>query len=98
MAEQTHGPMEETKQARLLAVAIQNAGISLGALWLRYFSVGGTAGELEVEAYLHAAFSLPALQRDVLAHAANELIDEIPPLPRAPYSQNLMTGVPWLED
>jgi len=79
-------PLDESKQARLLAVAIDRAGITAGELWLRYFSIGGSAGEYEVEAYLHGLHSLPVLQRDLLAHAANELIDELPPIPRAPYS------------
>jgi hypothetical protein len=46
-------------------------------------------GEYEVDAYIQSLFSLPAGQRDLLAHAANELIDELPPLPRAPYLQDL---------
>jgi hypothetical protein len=82
-------PLDESKQAQLLAVAIGRAGITAGELWLRYFSIGGSAGEYEVEAYLHGLHSLPVLQRDLLAHAANELIDELPPIPRAPYSDAL---------
>jgi hypothetical protein len=82
-------PLDESKQARLLALAIGRAGITSGELWLRYFSIGGSAGEYEVEAYLHGLHSLPVLQRDLLAHAANELIDELPPIPRAPYSDAL---------
>lgn len=78
--------MDEGEQARLLGVALGRAGLTTGELWARYFSIGGSAGEYEAEAYLHGLRSLPALQRDLLAHAANELIDEIPPLPRAPFS------------
>jgi len=81
--------MDESKQAQLLALAISRADITAGELWLRYFSIGGSAGEYEVEAYLHGLHSLPVLQRDLLAHAANELIDELPPIPRAPYSDTL---------
>ncbi|WP_336714842.1 hypothetical protein [Arthrobacter sp. USHLN218] len=84
--------MEENEQARLLVLAIEQAGISAGQLWLRYFGLGGSAGEYEVEAYLHELHSLPALQRDLLAHAANELIDQLPPRPRAPYSDQHPTG------
>jgi len=80
--------MEEGEQARQLAAAVGHAAITAGELWLRYFSIGGRAGEYEVEAYLHGLHSLPVLQRDLLAQAANELIDELPPLPRAPYSDS----------
>jgi len=69
----------------MLRSALQAAGISVGDLWLHYFSLGGAVGEYEVEAYLQGLLALPALQRDLLAMAANELIEELP-RPRAPYS------------
>ncbi len=73
-------------QRLLLLRAVRHAHISSSELWLHYFAIGGDAGEYEVEAYLHGSFTLPPLQRDLLAHAANELIDDRPPPPRAPYS------------
>lgn len=79
----------EQDQCRLLSRALTCAGISTGELWLRYFSIGGNAGEYEVDAYIQSILSLPSNDRDLLAHAANELIDEIPPLPRAPYLEDL---------
>jgi hypothetical protein len=75
----------EEEQRRLLAEAVRYSRITVGDLWLRYFSLAGDAGEYEVDAYLNGSLSLPALQRDLLAQAANELIDEQPPPPRAPY-------------
>jgi hypothetical protein len=75
----------EPEQRAMLRSALQAAGISVGDLWLHYFSLGGAVGEYEVEAYLQGLLALPALQRDLLAMAANELIEEIP-RPRAPYS------------
>ena len=72
----------------MLRSAVQSAGISVGDLWLHYFSLGGAVGEYEVEAYLQGLLALPALQRDLLAMAANELIDE-KPQPRAPYADQL---------
>lgn len=77
-----------TGQARGLRDAVTRAGIGVGRLWLHYFSIGGEADELEVDAYLHHSLALPRLQRDLLAHAANELIDELP-RPRAPYAEDL---------
>ena len=77
------------EQARLLLEVIGRAGIEGKHLWFHYFTLGGHAGEVEVEAYLHDCLGLPAFQRDLLAHAANELIDRRPPL-RAPYTSELL--------
>ncbi len=76
------------EQAHLLHKAMLTANVQLGDLWLHYFSIGGEAGPLEVDAYLHHALGLPRLQRDVLAHALNELVDGNP-APRAPYASDL---------
>ncbi|MHA7286121.1 hypothetical protein ACX80I_07575 [Arthrobacter sp. MDT3-44] len=78
-------PDHEYQRIRLLR-ALRHAQIEASELWLHYFGLGGDAGEYEVEAYLHGSFTLPPLQRDLLAHTANELIDRLPPPPRAPYS------------
>ena len=76
------------EQARLLREAVLRSGIEVKQLWFRYFSLGGSAGEIEVDAYLHHCMGLPLFQRDLLAHAANELIARQPP-PRAPYTSDL---------
>lgn len=76
------------EQARLLREVIGRAGIEVKQLWFHYFTLGGNAGEIEVDAYLHRCLVLPWFQRDLLAHAANELIDQRPP-PRAPYASDL---------
>ncbi|BAS13681.1 hypothetical protein AHiyo8_19840 [Arthrobacter sp. Hiyo8] len=68
----------EPQQQRMLAAAMKSARINVGELWLKYFSLGGEVGEYEVEAYLQGLLSLPVLQRDLLAMAANELIDTFP--------------------
>ena len=52
-----------------------------------YFALGGVAGLVEVEAYLNGVTSLPSLQRDVLAHAVNERLDELTWRHRVPYSR-----------
>jgi hypothetical protein len=82
-------PDHEYQRIHLLR-AIRSAQIDPGELWLHYFGLAGDAGEYEVEAYLHGSFTLPPLQRDLLAHAANELIDRLPAPPRAPYSTDLV--------
>lgn len=81
----------EPQQQRLLRAALKAADINAGELWLKYFSIGGDAGEYEVEAYLQGLLSLPVTQRDLLAMAANELIDERP-RSHAPYSDELDAG------
>lgn len=78
------------EQARLLGEVIDRADIEGKQLWFHYFTLGGHVGEVEVDAYLHHCLRLPGLQRDLLAHAANELIDQQPP-PRAPYSSDLLS-------
>ncbi|MDQ0210904.1 hypothetical protein [Arthrobacter bambusae] len=78
----------EPQQQRMLAAALKSARVSVGELWLKYFSLGGEVGEYEVEAYLQGLLSLPVLQRDLLAMAANELIDKFPQ-GHAPYSDEL---------
>jgi hypothetical protein len=78
----------EPQQRAMLRSAVQAAGISIGDLWLHYFSLGGSIGEYEVEAYLQGLLSLSETQRDLLAMAANELIENIP-RPRAPYADEL---------
>jgi hypothetical protein len=78
----------EPEQRRRLRAALKAADISTGDLWLNYFSIGGAVGEYEVEAYLQGMLSLPPIQRDLLAMAANELIDKVPRI-HAPYSDDL---------
>jgi hypothetical protein len=78
----------EPQQQRMLAAAMKSAQINVGELWLKFFSLGGEVGEYEVEAYLQGLLSLPVLQRDLLAMAANELINKFPQ-GHAPYSDEL---------
>lgn len=79
---------EESEQRRQFEESLGRADVSMEELWLRYFTLGGQAGQFEVEAYIHGAMALPALQRDILAHALNERLDEMySDAPRAPYSQ-----------
>lgn len=78
----------EPEQRRRLQAAMKAAQIGTGDLWLYYFGIGGSVGEYEVEAYLQGLLSLPELQRDLLAMAANELSSDQAG-PRAPYSDEL---------
>lgn len=83
----------EPEQRQRLRAALKAADLKPGELWLNYFSIGGGVGEYEVEAYLQGLLSLPPLQRDLLAMAANELIEAVPRL-HAPYSDDLTLTKP----
>jgi hypothetical protein len=76
------------EQGQAIRHAMEEAGLPVGDVWLRYFSFTGMAGEYEIDAYLNGSLDLPVQERDLLAHAVNELIDELPPRPKAPYSNN----------
>lgn len=70
---------------RALVLAFRRSDLTLEQLWTRYFALGGDAGLLEVDAYLHGITAFSGLQHDVLAHAINERLDETWPQ-RVPYS------------
>lgn len=75
-------------QAKATREAMEEAGIALNAVWMRYFSFTGEAGEWEIDAYLNGSLELPAHERNLVSHAVNELIKELPPRRLAPYSRN----------
>lgn len=66
------------QQARVLQHTIAQANISAFRLWWHYFSLSGDVGELEIDAYLQQALHLPSSQRQLLDHAAHELINDWP--------------------
>jgi hypothetical protein len=77
----------EAEQQQTLARAFQRAQLTLDDLWMRYFALGGAAALIDVDAYLNGLAMLPGPQRDVLAHAVNERLDELTGLERASYSR-----------
>jgi hypothetical protein len=66
-----------TVNGRVLDRARSDAGLTVSELWLRYFSLGGIASPVEVEAYLHDALTPTRHEYDVLAHAINERYVEL---------------------
>lgn len=90
--ERTH-ISEDTARSReqrlLINQAIHGADVGIPEVWLRYFSFSGDVAEYEVHAYLQGLINLPRLQRDLIAQAVNELIDEKPPPRRAPSDADL---------
>ncbi|MBD1542616.1 hypothetical protein G9E11_10215 [Arthrobacter sp. IA7] len=62
-------------QRELTAKAFRHAELEIDDLWMHYFSIGGDAGAMEIEAYLHGSYMLRPIQRDLLDHAIYELGD-----------------------
>jgi hypothetical protein len=79
--------LPEHEQRRLAAACFQRSGMTLEQLWTRYFALGGTVSLLDLDAYLNGLVQLPPGQRDMVAHAVNERLDELTGPPRAPYSR-----------
>ena len=55
----------------------QEAGLSHGELWLRYFELGGMSTGLELEAFVYGVLLPSAHNHDVIAHAINERFVEL---------------------
>lgn len=85
---------DEDDQRRVLTLAYRRAELTLEDLWLRYFGLGGTASPMEVDGHLHGLMSLPPMQRDVLAHAINERLDELAHPARVPYCRPPRQAMP----
>lgn len=51
----------------------QQSGLTPAQLWIRYYSVGGNASELEVEAYALGLLQPDAYEHNLIAQALNEL-------------------------
>lgn len=89
MSDEPDGTDVVGAQRRALSSGLVRSGLRLEDLWMRYFSLGGDAGRIEVEAYLHELMLLPRLQTDLLAHALNEYVLELSDQLTVPYSSEL---------
>jgi hypothetical protein len=72
----------------LLERARQGLELSVSDLWWRYFSIGGTSSELEVEAILYRALVPTVRDQDLLAAALNERFQELGGDHPIPYSDD----------
>ena len=81
-------------QQPALAGGYAHADLTLEQLWMRYFALGGSADLLDVDAYLSGLASFPQSERDLLAHAVNERLDELIAPHRVPYTRVLRQGLP----
>jgi serine phosphatase RsbU (regulator of sigma subunit) len=78
-------PQREDSAA--LTAAFRHADLTLEQLWTRYFALGGDADLVDVDAHLAGLVHLPPGDRDMLAHAINERLDEVTAAHRVPYTQ-----------
>jgi hypothetical protein len=60
-----------------LDVFRQEAGLSHGELWLRYFELGGMSSGFELEGFLYGALVPTDHDHDVIAQALNERFSEL---------------------
>ncbi|MFG1644274.1 PP2C family protein-serine/threonine phosphatase [Amycolatopsis sp. NPDC049252] len=79
--------VSDHEQRRLAAACFERSGLTLEQLWLRYFALGGADSLLDLDAYVNGLAQLAPAQRDMVAHAVNERLDELTGPPRAPYSR-----------
>lgn len=56
---------------------VRAADLRLDDVFITYMGLAGDADEIEVQGYLSGLVTLPALQRDLLAQAINELLDGV---------------------
>lgn len=83
-------PGDEDKQRQDFRLAFETGPLKLEQIWITYFGFGGKTGLMEVQAYVYGALSLPAIERDLLAHALNESLNSLGVNGRlATYSQAL---------
>ncbi|MDT7803481.1 MAG: hypothetical protein QOI78_6914 [Actinomycetota bacterium] len=87
-------PPTEQEQQELLTACFRRSELTLEQLWTRYFALGGSQNMLELDAYLHGLALLPRIDRDMLAHAVNERLDELSGPKRAPYSRPMRATKP----
>jgi hypothetical protein len=75
----------------------QDAALSHGELWLRYFELGGMSTGLQLEAYLYGALEPTGHDRDVIAHALNERFVEMGGNHPVPYVEDQAAREPDVE-
>jgi hypothetical protein len=84
-------------QGLLTYTAMRHADLPLVLVWDHFLNMGGSIGQFEVDAYLHGMMTLPDADRDCVAQAVNELLDDRARMGpraccRAPYSGSAAGG------
>ena len=55
-----------------LQQGLEQSGMTYDELWIRQLELGGSAGRLEIEAYMMGLLGIDTYQHDLLAQALNE--------------------------
>jgi serine phosphatase RsbU (regulator of sigma subunit) len=76
-------------ESAALTAAFRHADLTLEQLWTRYFALGGDADLMDVDAHLAGLLPLPPGDRDMLAHAINERLEEVVAAHRVPYTRSV---------
>ncbi|TFV66935.1 UNVERIFIED_ORG: hypothetical protein E4P37_04210 [Bacillus sp. AZ43] len=63
--------------------------LTVQELWLRYVALGGNHDEFDIDGYLQGVLPLDELERDILAVALNERLDEIYRAARLPVARTM---------
>ncbi|MFW3170944.1 hypothetical protein [Geodermatophilus sp. CPCC 206100] len=61
-----------------LLAAFRQVGLTARQVWLSYLAIGGNADEVSVDAQVHGLLDLAPGEYNVLAHALNEELAELP--------------------
>ncbi len=69
--------MTSTDSGLSLQEGMRLSGMTFPELWLRHIAVGGTAGELELEAYVLGLLVPDNYQHNLIAQAINEYFLDI---------------------
>lgn len=77
--------MNEQGQIQLTVSALSEAALSVEDLWVRYYGLGGGTSAFEVQSYLTGLLALPSRERNLLAEAANELLEPTTVQTRVPF-------------
>jgi hypothetical protein len=70
-------PKEPVVQFETASSAMTAALLTLDEVHLHYLNSGGFFDLIEIDAYLHGLAPLPREERDCLAQAVNELLDDL---------------------
>ncbi|MBJ2121593.1 GAF domain-containing protein [Arthrobacter sp. MSA 4-2] len=88
--------MDEQRQRELASRAASEAGLHAEELWIRYFALGGSLAQIEIDAYLQRLQMIPSLEREILAHTLSEAFEEtgreLPGLPAGSGGAEPRTG------
>jgi hypothetical protein len=72
----------------VLDIYRQEAELSHGELWMRYFGLGGKSTGLELEAFLYGALKPSEHDHDMIAQALNERFVEMGGNHPVPYAED----------